>query len=109
MAAGAAAGDAVRFESSASLASTPASRSADFNAGTFLSLTSSKLKFEMSCGFPSSRISKSAALSPRTTAPDLSRTMTSTETTFGREPKTDQGRFRCCANGDVWKPWPPPR
>ena len=34
------------------------------------------------CGRPSSRISKSAAVKPRTTAPDLSRTMTSTETTL---------------------------
>src|SRR6185503_15396217 len=46
---------------------------------------------------PSSRTSKSAAVRFRTTAPDLSRTMTSTETRFRRERNTGC----CCAEGDV--------
>ena len=58
-------------------------------------MISSKVKLAIVCGRPSSRISKSAAVKPRTTAPDLSRTMTSTETTLRFERNTG----RCCAPG----------
>ena len=63
-----------------------------------MSVISSKLKFETSCTRPSSRTSKSDAFRSRTTAPDLSRTMTSTETTFRRDLKTDCGGD-CRADG----------
>ncbi len=92
----AAGGPGARPASAAIFASTPASRSAVSSAGRAFSVISSKVKLAIVCGRPSSRISKSAAVRPRTTAPDLSRTMTSTETTLRLERNTGG---RCCAPG----------
>ena len=81
-------GVADRVASAAIFASTPPSNSADTTEGNGVSAISSKLALRTSCGRPSSRISKSAAVSPRTTAPALSRTMTSTEMTSRRARKS---------------------
>src|SRR4051794_608073 len=87
----AAAPEGALLVSSLSLASTPARRSAVSIAAGGLSLISSKLKFRTSCGRPSSRTSKSAAVSPRTIAPLLSRTMASTVITSRRVRNTPPG------------------
>ena len=76
-----------------SFASTPASRSAVSTRAGALSLISSKLKLRTCCGRPSSRISKSSAVRPRTIAPLLSRTMASTVITSRRERKTPPGAW----------------
>src|SRR4051812_28165460 len=75
-------------------ASTPAKSPADATAGSGFAVISSKLKLTTSCTRPSSRTSKSDAVNPRTTAPDLSRTTTSTEMTS----RPDRNTGRCCAD-----------
>jgi hypothetical protein len=82
---------------SAMRASAPANRSTDVGPAG-LSEISSNVKLLTVCGFPSSVTSKSAAVRPRTTSPEPSRTMTSTETTCVLPRNT--GRFwGACAEG----------
>ena len=96
--AGAAAGLAAEV-SSFSLASTPASRSAVRTADAGPWAISSKLKLWICWTRPSSFTSKSAAVRSRTIAPDLSRTITSTEITSRLVRNTARGCAGCCAAG----------